>query len=208
MIDDLDKSIRALLEREMGISNLNVSFDTPNAQFRQTFSTPAINLFLYDLRENVDLRSNERLVERIDGGKVRSQSPWVRVDCSYLVTAWIGDGSVSKAEEEHRLLGDTMGVLLRHTKLPGEILQGKLKSQNATVPTGTLQPGRLQSIGDFWQALGGNPKAAFDYTVTFGIQPFLATEDQLVEELTLKLEGKQSAGVTVIEQVPVRVKRK
>lgn len=32
-----------------------------------------------------------------------------------------------------------------------------------------LQPGRLQSVGEFWQALGGKPKAALNYTVTIGV---------------------------------------
>jgi hypothetical protein len=32
-----------------------------------------------------------------------------------------------------------------------------------------LQPGLLQSLGEFWQSLGGKPKAALHYTVTVGV---------------------------------------
>jgi hypothetical protein len=46
MIDDLDKNIRALLAREMKISNLQVSFETPDSQFRPKVQPPAINFFL------------------------------------------------------------------------------------------------------------------------------------------------------------------
>jgi hypothetical protein len=37
------------------------------------------------------------------------------------------------------------------------------------LPSSTLQPGRLQSVGEFWQALGGKPKAALNYTITIGV---------------------------------------
>jgi hypothetical protein len=40
----------------------------------------------------------------------------------------------------------------------------------------TLQPGQLQSMGEFWQALGGKPKAALNYTVTIGVAPHAPEE--------------------------------
>ena len=39
-----------------------------------------------------------------------------------------------------------------------------------------LQPGRLQSLAEFWQALGGKPKATLSYTVTIGVEPGIAVE--------------------------------
>lgn len=62
-----------------------------------------------------------------------------------------------------------MKVLLRHPVLPEVLLQGSLKGQEPPLPSSTLQPGRLQSVGKFWQALGGKPKAALNYTVTIGM---------------------------------------
>jgi hypothetical protein len=32
--------------------------------------------------------------------------------------------------------------------------------------------GRLQSLGEFWQAMGGKPKASLQYTVTVGLEIF------------------------------------
>jgi hypothetical protein len=201
VIDDLDKTIRTLLTRDLPISNLKVSFETPDAQFRPKVEPPAINLFLYDIRENRDLRSNEVLTER----RLYNDSvAIVRVDCSYLVTAWVGDSSNSRTEDEHRLLGEAMTVLLRYPTLPPAILQGHLKDQEKP-PTATLQPGRLQSIGEFWQALGGNPKAAFDYTVTIGLQPFAQTAEPLVKELDVEFEppnGRAARARQVARQQP------
>jgi len=34
------------------------------------------------------------------------------------------------------------------------------------------QPGRLHSLGEFWQAMGGKPKATLQYGVTVGLDIF------------------------------------
>ena len=52
----------------------------------------------------------------------------------------------------------------------------------------TLQPGRLQSLGEFWQALGGKPKAALNYTVTFAVESFEAEAVTLVTDKTIRIE--------------------
>jgi Pvc16 N-terminal domain len=174
MIDDLDRTLEALLRRELPpdlVEQVTISFATPDDQFPPASVTlPAIDLFLYDVRENRDLRSNEWLVERRSDGTSTKQRPPVRVDCSYLITAWASQSSTTPAQDEHRLLGEVMKVLLRHPTIPAEVLQGGLKGQEPPLPTSVLQPGLLQSLGEFWQALGGKPKAALHYSVTIGVE--------------------------------------
>jgi hypothetical protein len=62
-----------------------------------------------------------------------------------------------------------MRVLLRYRTIPEDVLQNDLKEQEVPLPISSLQPGRLQSMGEFWQALGGKPKAALNYQVTLSI---------------------------------------
>lgn len=185
MIQDLDKTLRQLLLRELppqlvaadAATPVTISFATPDDQFPPTTVTlPAIDLFLYDVRENRDLRSSEwEVTRRSDGTAIRKRPP-VRVDCSYLVTAWASDSSPTPAEDEHSLLGEVMQVLLRHPTIPEAALQGSLAGQEPPLPTLSLRDGRLQSMGEFWQALGGKPKAALHYTVTVGVEPQAAVE--------------------------------
>jgi len=195
MIDDLDRSIQTLLQEELPaplVEQITISFATPDDQFPPSSVTlPAINLFLYDLRENRDLRSNEWSVERQNDNVVRHWPPRLRVDCSYLVTAWASDGSPTRAQDEHKLLGEAMMVLARHPMLPTEILKGQLIGQEPPLPVAALQPGRLQSIGEFWQAMGGKPKPAFDYTVTIALQSVARVETGIVEEMSLEIFRKQ-----------------
>lgn len=194
MIQDLDATLKLILERELP-SPLNeqvaISFDTPDDQFPPTSVTPpAIDLFLYDVRENHDLRSNEWSLQRESDGTGRLSQPLLRVDCSYLITAWPSPSTPNRAADEHRLLSEVMRVLLRLPKLPAELLQGELVDQELPLPTAVLQPGHLQSLGEFWQALGGKPKAALNYTVTLAVQPFAPVDVPLVRESKADLQPK------------------
>ncbi len=77
-------------------------------------------------------------------------------------------------------------VLLRHPTVPAAVLRGALVDQEPPLPVITLHPGRLQSLGEFWQALGGKPKAALNYTVTIGLDVATAIEAPVVTDKLLK----------------------
>jgi Pvc16 N-terminal domain len=195
MIDDLDRSVEELLRRELSpglVEQVGISFAAPDSDFPPSSVTlPAVDLFLYDIRENLELRNTAWRVEhREDGTAVRQRGP-VRVDCSYLITAWASEGSPTRALDEHRLLSEVMKVLLKYPIIPEVLLQGTLKRQEPPLPSSTLQPGRLQSVSEFWQALGGKPKAALNYTVTFGVFPDRDEEtERPVTDKTTKVRGE------------------
>jgi Pvc16 N-terminal domain len=178
VIDDLDNLLHDLLVNSLPPMTpaLTVSFETPDNQFPpSSVHLPTVNLFLYDIRENRDLRSNEWLIDRQGDGAVKKRSP-VRVDCSYLITAWVATGG--SVQTEHNLLGEVLRVLLRHPTLPSALLPTNLKDQIVDLPTTAIHAGYLQSVAEFWQALGGRPRAALNYTVTLGVdaQPAQPTE--------------------------------
>ncbi|MBI9044436.1 MAG: DUF4255 domain-containing protein [Anaerolineaceae bacterium] len=192
MIHDLDKTLEILLSHELPpelVGQISISFAAPDDQFPpSTVTTPAIDLFLYDVRENRELREMEWLVERGSGGQLNRLRAPLRIDCSYLITAWPSESSNNPVEDEHRLLGVVMLALLRHPTLPVGILQGSLQGQEPQLPTTMLQPGRLQSLAEFWQALGGKPKAALNYTVTLGVQVHQPEEVGMVVEKIIKFK--------------------
>lgn len=170
MLDDLDSTLEQLITHELPGLNKStetkvaISFDMPiEGSIKQK---PAINLFLYDVRENLELRSSEWSVQRLQNGTaVKKRSP-ARIDCSYLITAWVNSDD---PQQEHHILGEVMKLLLRYRTLPAAILQGSLKGQEP-LPSGvSLRSSYLQSLGEFWQAIGGKPKAALTYTVTIAV---------------------------------------
>jgi len=191
MINDLDESIAELLRQGLPknlASQVQISFGAPDDQFPPpSVSLPAIDLFLYDIRENLELRSNEIYVERNhDATAIRKRAP-IRVDVSYLITAWPSSSVSDPSEDEHRLLGEIMRVLLRYRTIPTEVLKGDLMDQELPLPISSMQPGRLQSLGEFWQALGGKPKAALNYTVTLSVDVAKPETVPLVTEKIIRM---------------------
>ena len=170
MIDDLDRSIEALLREQLPSSiarQVAISFLAPDSDFPpSSVQPPAINLFLYDLREDRELRSAEWVTD-VEAG-TRTPPP-LRLACSFLITAWAATSAADIARDEHRLLGEIVRVLARHRTLPEGVLKGVLADQPLTLPATSLQAGPLPSVGEFWQA-AGRPKAALAYTVTIAVQ--------------------------------------
>lgn len=191
VIDDLDDSLEALLRRELPAAlsrQVSVSFAAPDDDFHSLVQLPAIDLFLYDIRENLELRGNDEYVERHDDGTAtRSRAP-VRIDAAYLITAWPGSSERDRPRDEHHLLSEVMQALLRSRTLPRAVLKGSLARQALALPVTTLQPGRLQSLGEFWQALGGKPKAALNCTVTFSVDASRPEHLPLVTEKIIGIE--------------------
>jgi len=189
MIHLVDRTIEALLRRDLPAvisTQVDISFEPPDNDFPpQSVKVPAIDLFLYDVRENRDLRSNEWIVERRSDGTGRKEPAPVRVDFSYLVTAWPNKSSPNPTQDEHRILGAVMTSLLRHSQIPAEFLAEGLDDED--LPTSVLQPGRLQSLAEFWQALGGKPKTALNYTVTVSVKPRPPEEEWLVTDKLLRI---------------------
>jgi hypothetical protein len=179
MIQDVDLTLENLLKQ--GLPTVTISFDPPDGTFAPTL--PALDLFLYDVRENRDLRENDWTVQRPSTAIVTRHPPPIRIACSYLVTAWASD-----ARNEHLLLSQAIRVLLRYPVLPAEALAGSLQGQTPPPPTSALTPGHLQSSAEFWQALGGKPKAAVNYTVTFGMEAFDPADSPIVIESTIRIQ--------------------
>jgi len=176
MIKDLDDTMAELLRATLPpslVQSVAISFATPDGTFPpSSVVLPAIDVFLYDIRENRDLRSNERSIERGQSESLVIRRPPVRVACSYLITAWASTASPKPVEDEHYMIGEVMAALLRYPVLPIELLKGALASQSVPLPVTALQAGSLQSMGEFWQALGGKPKVTLHYTVTIAVDAF------------------------------------
>ncbi|MCB0014294.1 MAG: DUF4255 domain-containing protein, partial [Anaerolineales bacterium] len=59
MFDELEEALRQLLIQEIPITDgeIEIAFDQPKREWSARLSRPTINLFLYDVRENVMLRN-------------------------------------------------------------------------------------------------------------------------------------------------------
>jgi len=173
MFHDLDATLAALIESELAVKNIAISFAAPDDQFPpSSVSLPAIAFFLYEVRENTDLRTNQWELERRSDGMTTRKRPPVRVDCFYLITAWPSESAPNPAQDEHRLLGEVLKVLLRFRAIPNRFLRGELIGQEPPLRARIIAENQLHSLGEFWQAMGGKPKATLHYAITIGVDIF------------------------------------
>ena len=171
MFNDLDSTLaRLLLDAPSSelpqLRNADISFQTPDFSFTPAQDT--VDLFLYEVKENRELRDPTPVDERVGTGFVRHAAP-LRIDCSYIATTWgAGAAGPARVAAEHRLLGQALIWLSRFPTIPDRYLQGVLTSplRSYPLPTMVAQVDPNQHAGDFWTAMGIAPRPAFYLVVT------------------------------------------
>ena len=154
MIRDLDITIQAMLETLAPpgsvLASADVTFDLPDAEWRTGITSLTVNCYLYDVRENREMRTNERLVQRSDTGiPMALRQPPVRVDCTYCITAW-SPAENESVLEEHRLLSQVLRLLLQNPTIPPGVLQGSLVTQIPPYPRVIAGPSDIKNMPEFW----------------------------------------------------------
>src|SRR5436305_4248909 len=162
MLHLLDESLEAFLRAAvpLGKREVDVSFAAPDRDWAARVSRPTVNLYLWDVRRNLDERDGGMETVIDDNGRPRLRPPLPRVDCRYLVTAW-----TSEVQDEHSLLGHTLAAMLLHHTIEERYLQGSI-AQVVPGPTLAVAGPEGRDNSDFWSALGGQLKPGLDLVVT------------------------------------------
>jgi hypothetical protein len=188
MINDLDETLKQLMLSKAGFdqSQVSISFDAPNREWASHQSKPVVNFYLYDIKENHELRGTDWAVTRDNKGIATKKKAPLRLDLSYAVTVW-----TKEIEDEHSLISRILITLMRYPVLPPDICAGALKDSEYPIHVSTAQPDEsLKNITDFWNAMGNNLKPMLNYIVTLPVDLDIAFTAPLVS--TRKLEFHQT----------------
>lgn len=174
MITDIDDVLRKLLERELPITDheVDIAFDQPKREWSSRLSKPTLNLFLFDLRENLRLRGSEqnRSIARPDGITEVRRNP-VRMDLRYLMTAW-----VKEPDDEHLLLANSLMALLRNPLLPQDLLNENLQHQPTPIlmDVASFPPeiGPMDKFSEIWGVLDNEMRPGIIITITLSMDPY------------------------------------
>jgi len=205
MINDLDETLKQLLIKNVPLdpAEVDISFEMPDREWSASISKPTVNLYLYNIQENHELRDNEWSVAHNNGVAVRRKPP-VRVDLSYLITVWTSDMA-----DQHRLLGHILSTLFRYPKLPEDMRKGSLIELDWDIRTFTAQPdGILRNSADFWSALDNQLKPSINYVVTLPVDLDMAISAPEVKSKVFKFKGGNGASPEDIVQISGIVCRK
>jgi hypothetical protein len=148
------------------LSQAKIAFDRPDESFKPAQTT--VDLFLFDVRDNMELRSNEPKIVRRNGEAEIHQAP-KRVACTYLVTAW-PVGGTDLVLQEHRLLAQVLQVFSAFPQIPAFYLRGKLRGQEPPLPMMVTHPEELKNPAEFWTAIGNKMRASITVTVTISME--------------------------------------
>ncbi len=184
MILETDKALLALLRTEiLGDAPVAIAFDAPNRPWIQQVKGLMLNLYLYDIRENMQRREVMYTEIRDDKGKlVERRPPPRRYDLYYAVTVW-----APKVTIEHQVLACVLAGLSEYETIPGAHLPETLAASGHVV---------LISVADgmkrgMFQNMGGELKTSLELVVTvpiFGKLP-LPTAPAVSKPVALKMNG-------------------
>ncbi|CAB4700418.1 unannotated protein [freshwater metagenome] len=123
MLSDLDAALKNYLQNEtIPGQSVQVALDPPTKDWAARRTGAVLNLFLADIREDVDRRDvNLREITNDQGVVVARQQANRFYLVTYLLTAW-----TSTPEDDHRLLGLALVAMLRQDYLPFEYVTGDL----------------------------------------------------------------------------------
>ena len=160
MIHDLDESLRNLLERDVANgSGVDIDFSAPTKEWVGKVSKPTLDVFLYDIRE--DLTRREVMFEDVrgeDGKVIERRQPPRQFKYGYLITAW-----TKRPEDEHRLLSSVLGCFVQHERLPADVLHGSLEgSERPVITQVAIALDQDRTYSNIWGALGGELKPAIN----------------------------------------------
>lgn len=186
MFDLLDKTLSDLLDSAPangvvdGVRRAEKRFNTPDKEFATHQNDKTINLFLYEVKENRELR--QTAPNRAKGGNRRAP---VRVDCAYMVTAWSNISNDDNTANAHQLLGQAFRWLSRFPEIPEQyLIAAGLKGQLFDPPTMVAQMDGAKSAGEFWSALGIAPRPYFNLIVTICMDLDQQVEAPIVTTIT------------------------
>lgn len=175
MIQEVDETLRSIVRRDViDGSDVEVVFDAPTKDWASRRNSPTIDIYLYDIREDLKRRQTGQIDVRNDEGRIIGRRSVPRIfKLSYLVTAW-----TQRAEDEHRLLSAMLACFLRNDRIPVEWLAGSLRDNgwplNITI---ALPPPEDRALSDVWSAMGGELKPSLDLVITtpIDVDRFVAT---------------------------------
>ncbi|MEM7330556.1 MAG: Pvc16 family protein [Chloroflexota bacterium] len=197
MIDDLDETIRQLLMDEMRIKagEIDIAFDQPKRDWSARLSRPTINLFLYDVRENVQLREfgwDAVSESPADQSASRKMKP-LRIDCHYMFTTW-----ATEPEDEHRLLTRAMMALFRHPEISRSRLKGRLKEQAFDIRARLASHDKLANPAELWSALDNELRPSISYMITLTMDPWEPIDDPIVRTFQFDLAQVEADEETAV----------
>ncbi len=192
MLPELHESLRRLIYEQGRIDPLDVDirFEAPRRDWVDRLMRPAINLYLFDMQENVKLRSGHMEARVVNGRAIR-RAPPRQIDLRYMVSAL-----TTEITDEHLLIWRTLSTLMKYRELPEEFLPEALRGCSPAITTQIAQPDETIQLSQIWGGLNADPRPALCYVVTVPLDLAIAIESPLVLTRTFRYTRRPDEAAT------------
>ena len=185
MVPAINRALQRLLYQYGNIDQreVDISFETPTRERIGSLIKPTIFLFLYDIRENLDLRQGGNEAAYRDGRMIRLQ-PARRFNLSYMVCAL-----TSTVDDEHLLLWRSLSTLAHYSQIPADLQDQELLELEPPLTAHVPAEEMTQQFLSLWSSLNQPLHAAFPYVVTAPATMRQISESPLVLSQTIRYSG-------------------
>ncbi len=176
MIRDLDTSFKGMLTGEATpgseLAGATISFAAPDKTWQGQGKGLELDVYMYRVLDNRELRSNARRTKYNGDGTVTEELFPARIECSYIISAWNKSTDMpgqDKELQEHRLLSQVLYVLWRNPTMPPNYLVGLLANAEIALPLIAAENEDMSAKPDFWSALEVYVKPAITCRITIAM---------------------------------------
>jgi hypothetical protein len=188
MIALIDEALTDFLAAEIvtiadiPLPDFDIDIKIPSKSWSDALSDKTkVNLYLFDLRENTELRQTAWEEEQA-ADRVERKRPPVRIDLFYMITTYCTHFTIDYQNElmEHHLLSYTLAVVHKFPTMPPSYLGGLPSLPD--IPIETVHPEFLDEQGGFqiWSALEQKPRPAVFMKVTIPLELDVAFSETAV----------------------------
>ena len=195
MINIVNKALTVYFADHISIAENDISFQKPKKEWINSTgaatTVPKMSVYLFDIRENVELRNNEWQAENYDKS-IKRKKPDVRIDLFYIITFYSQGSNVDESiEEEHKWLSETLSVVYNNANIPEEYFYdetGEIISGIPKIPAIPIQEKFFGEDGvlQLWSALDQYLMPAIYLKVTIPVSLAKYIEDAKVFTKILK----------------------
>ncbi|OCA54325.1 DUF4255 domain-containing protein [Photorhabdus namnaonensis] len=198
VIIEINQALNDILIKYLNIpgQNIDIRFDLPEINSIQ--SEPTVSVFLYEIHEDLQLRSAEP--RRYNPATSTLLPGWVNINCNYLITYWEpnkpSNDSANPDSQPDNQAAQVMTRVLR-ALINNRQLAGIPGAYTRVIP----QQENLNSLGNFWQALGNRPRLSLLYSITVPMK-LQNIEDNVipVSKISASVDQKSSLDNSQINQ--------
>jgi hypothetical protein len=162
MLSDVDHMLQRLLSERAGLpaEQIDFSFALPHSEWSQRISKPTVNIYMFAINENADLR-DARWSSEGPGDRVVLRRPPLRLDLHYMLTSW-----TSEPQDEHDLLWAMFISLARCAEVPVDLAPPTFRGGRPIRLEVAHHEARSGRWHEYWTAIGNRVRPAVELKVT------------------------------------------